>query len=75
MECVDDAKICSRADSCVTQDIWAEMKKAMGRVLESTTLADLVQRQREKGKSQSVMYHIQAKPFAWMAAKSLNSLS
>ena len=56
--CVDDSMICSHADSCVTLNIWAEIKKAMGRVLESTTLAGLVQRQREKGKSQSVMYYI-----------------
>jgi Rrf2 family protein len=58
VECVDDPKICSRADICVTRDIWAEMKKAMGDVLESTTLADLVERQREKGESAATMYYI-----------------
>jgi len=58
VECVDDPKICSRAGHCVTRDIWAEMKKAMYGVLESITLADLVQRQREKEKSEAVMYHI-----------------
>jgi len=41
-----------------TRDIRAEMKKAMGEVLESTTIEDLVQRQREKEKSEAVMYYI-----------------
>ncbi len=40
VECVDDPKVCSRADLCVTRDIWAEMKKAMSGVLESTTERD-----------------------------------
>ena len=58
VECVDDPKACSRSERCVTRDIWTEMNKAMGRVLESTTLEDLVQRQREKEKRGSAMYYI-----------------
>lgn len=58
VECVDDPKVCSRADLCVTRDIWTEMKKAMSGVLESTTLQDLVERQREKQKPEAVMYYI-----------------
>ena len=42
VECVDNAMICSRADSCVTRKVWVEVKKAMDEVLESTTLEDLV---------------------------------
>jgi len=57
-ECVDDPNVCSRADLCVTRDIWAEMKGAMAGVLESTTLRDLVERQREKQKSEVIEYHI-----------------
>ena len=57
-ECVDDPNVCSRADLCVTRDIWAEMKEAMAGVLESTTLQDLVERQREKQKSDVIEYHI-----------------
>ena len=57
-ECVDDPNVCSRADLCVTRDIWAEMKEAMAGVLESTTLQDLVERQREKQKSEVIEYHI-----------------
>jgi len=58
VECVDDPNVCSRVDHCVTRDVWAEIKRAMDGVLESTTLEDLVQRQREKGKSGAVMYYI-----------------
>ena len=51
VECVDDPAKCSRADGCVTRDLWIETKRAMESVLESTTLADLVRRQRDKNGS------------------------
>jgi len=46
--CVNNPKLYPRSDLCVTHDIWVEVKKAMDRVLESTTFEDLVKRQREK---------------------------
>jgi len=58
VDCVDDPKVCSRAEFCVTRDLWAEMERAMSGVLKSTTLQDLVRRQREKGQPKAVMYHI-----------------
>lgn len=58
VECVDDPKVCSLADLCVTRDIWSEMKEAMSGVLESTTLQDLVQRQMEKERPEAIMYYI-----------------
>jgi len=58
VECVNDPKYCSRSDLCVTRDIWGELKKVMDGVLESTTLQDLVERQKRKGQSEEVMYHI-----------------
>jgi len=58
LECVDDAGVCSRADLCITREIWGEMKKAMDGVLESTTLQDLVERQKRKEQSEGSMYHI-----------------
>jgi Rrf2 family protein len=48
VECVNHPEICSRSDICVTRDIWIEMKSAMNEVLDSTTLQDLVERQRQK---------------------------
>ncbi len=47
-DCVDNPDICDRASSCVTRDIWCELKDVMSSVLESTTLQDLVDRQKGK---------------------------
>jgi Rrf2 family protein len=45
-DCVDHSDICSRADTCATRQIWGEIKDAIDAILESTTLKDLVQRQK-----------------------------
>lgn len=45
VKCADDYGMCSRADLCVTRDIWVAMKEAINSILESTTLQDLVERQ------------------------------
>jgi Rrf2 family protein len=58
VECVNNPGACSRSELCVTRDVWGELKKAMDGVLESTTLQDLVERQKSKGQSKLVMYHI-----------------
>lgn len=48
VECVNNPEAYPRSDFCVTHDIWREVKKAMDGVLESTSLQDLVERQRQK---------------------------
>jgi len=58
VECVDNPKICSRSELCVTRDIWGELKKAVSVVLESTTLQDLVERQKKKQLSEQAMYYV-----------------
>lgn len=58
VECVNDPGVCSRSESCVTRDIWAELKRAMDEVLESTTLQDLVERQERKEQSKELTYYI-----------------
>jgi Rrf2 family protein len=58
VDCVNDPKVCHRSAFCVTRDIWSEMKCAMIQVLDSTTLQDLVERQRQKGQPESKMYYI-----------------
>ncbi len=58
VDCVNDPKVCSRAASCVTRDIWIQIKDAMIQVLDSTTLQDLVERQRQKEQTETRMYHI-----------------
>jgi Rrf2 family protein len=58
VECVDNPDVCERSAQCVTRDLWGEVKKAMDNVLESTTLQDLVDRQKKKGVPGSTMYYI-----------------
>jgi len=48
VSCVDDPHLCNRSNACVTRDVWSKLKLAMLHVLESVTLADLVDNQKEK---------------------------
>jgi len=58
VECVNDPEYCSRSESCATRDIWGELNEAMNGVLESTTLQDLVERQKIKEPPTEVTYSI-----------------
>jgi len=58
VDCVNDPRVCSRSASCVTRDIWIQIKDAMIQVLDSTTLQDLVERHRQKEQTETGMYHI-----------------
>jgi len=58
VECVNNPQVCNRSELCVTRDIWNELKKAIDGVLESTTLQDLVERQKGKERSEASMYYI-----------------
>ena len=58
VECVNDPGVCSRSEFCVTRDLWDELKQAMNGVLESTTLQNLVERQKEKQQLEAGMYYI-----------------
>jgi Rrf2 family protein len=57
-DCVDNPEVCDRSSSCVTRDIWSDLKKAMSQVLESTTLQDLVEKQKVKEQPKEAMYYI-----------------
>lgn len=57
-ECLDNPAVCHRAATCVTRDVWGELRQAMDNVLSSTTLADLVERQKKKEQPQSMMYYL-----------------
>ena len=57
-ECVNNPEICDRSESCVARDIWSELKEAMNGILESTTLQDLVERQKSKAQAKEAMYYI-----------------
>jgi len=58
VECVDNASICSRSDTCPTRSVWIELKQATDRVLESTTLKDLMDQElknREKANLEEIV--------------------
>jgi Rrf2 family protein len=58
VQCVDDPKYCRRSPSCITREVWSELKQAMNSVLETTTLQDLVERQKTKEPMANGMYYI-----------------
>lgn len=58
VECVKDKNFCRRTDFCVTRDIWHELGKAMDIVLKTTSLEDLVTRDKKKRKVSGSMYYI-----------------
>ncbi|MFQ5996867.1 MAG: RrF2 family transcriptional regulator [Dehalococcoidales bacterium] len=58
VECINDPNYCPRFELCVTRDIWGELQKAMDEVLQSTTLQDLIERQKRKEQLEAVMYNI-----------------
>jgi len=58
VECIDNPEVCARSKFCVTRDIWGELKQAMEGVLQSTTLKDLVERQKRKEQTKELMYYI-----------------
>ena len=51
VDCVNNPELYPRSDLCAAHDIWAEVKEAVDRVLESITLQDLVERQKQKWNS------------------------
>lgn len=48
-ECVEDEDYCKRSADCVARELWVEVEGAINRVLDSITLADMVQRARTRG--------------------------
>ena len=58
VDCVNNPDICHRSASCVTRDIWIEMRNAMIQVLDSVTLHDLVERQKGRNGPTHRMYYI-----------------
>ena len=57
-DCIEHPDLCPRSESCVTRDVWGELGDAMNRVLESTTLRDLVEKQRIRGQQGEITYYI-----------------
>jgi Rrf2 family transcriptional regulator, cysteine metabolism repressor len=58
VECVSNPGMCTRAPSCATRDVWSDLAQAMCGVLETTSLQDLVERQRKKETGEKIIYDI-----------------
>ncbi|MBI4295742.1 MAG: Rrf2 family transcriptional regulator [Chloroflexi bacterium] len=58
VECLNSPQVCTRSQACATRDIWSELKQAIDGVLESTTLEDIVVRQKSKDAQPEAMYYI-----------------
>jgi Rrf2 family protein len=54
-ECLDHPEFCPRCMDCVTRDVWQSLQNAIEGVLESVTLADLVEKTKSSNESS---YHI-----------------
>jgi Rrf2 family protein len=55
-ECLQHPEYCPRCSDCATRQIWQELQNAIFGVLESVTLADLVERSIQSTKTNN--YHI-----------------
>jgi Rrf2 family protein len=58
VECVTNPEVCKRSGACAARDVWGRLKEAIDSVLESTTLKDLAEDQKKKGRPESGMYYI-----------------
>jgi Rrf2 family transcriptional regulator, cysteine metabolism repressor len=56
VECLVGSKICPRSSLCATQDLWNDIGKAIDGVLESTTLQDLAEKQKNKVRNAEMYY-------------------
>ena len=48
VDCVKNSSVCERSEFCVTRDLWVKVNEAMDDVLQSTTIADLVEKHGKK---------------------------
>ncbi len=58
VECLESKESCPTDGHCPTQPLWAEIKESIEKILESTTLADLLARWRAGKQSNSDLYQI-----------------
>jgi len=57
VECVNAPSVCERVGFCITRDIWKELGEKISETLESVTLEDMVDMQKNKGRD-SLIYNI-----------------
>lgn len=49
IDCLDEGSPCTKSGGCAQRDMWVHVRDAILNVLESTTLADLAERDRKLG--------------------------
>jgi Rrf2 family protein len=57
VECARDPSLCNRAANCIAHEVWHKLGLVMTETLEAITLADLLERQKEKSQ-EFAMYYI-----------------
>jgi DNA-binding IscR family transcriptional regulator len=55
---VTNTDYCIRSANCAVRDLWSDVKDAVDAVMESVTLADMVERQKVKEVPKAEMYFI-----------------
>ena len=58
VECVDAPELCQRSKVCAMRDVWTELKLSIDRLLETTTLEDLIKKQKQKDQPEPLMYYV-----------------
>ena len=48
VDCVNNPKICERAKTCITRDVWSEVSEKISKTLEIITLQDMIEKQKNK---------------------------
>lgn len=48
VKCIDSPAVCTRVVYCITRDIWKELGEKIMQTLESITLQDMAERQKDK---------------------------
>ena len=56
LDCLNDADACAVSPTCGMREVWQEVMASTQRILEATTIEDLVERQ--KARESRVMYYI-----------------
>ena len=58
VECIKTPDICDRTGLCATRDLWGDLNEKIDDYLGSHTLEDLLEKHKNKQKSQPLMYSI-----------------
>ena len=58
VDCVVRPQACTRANICVTRELWEEMHRVVEDLFSSTTLQDLVVRQKQRMQKGVLIYNI-----------------